>query len=110
MQTPETVRAFSATAYFFAKELHRRTGEPVGIINASLGGSLISGWMSREMLEGFDSLLETADRYADEEFYSGRIRKNEEEAGAWISDLDRSSSSSTLSAYLSASSEGLRLQ
>ena len=87
--TPETVRAFSATAYFFAKELHRRTGEPVGIINASLGGSLISGWMSREMLEGFDSLLETADRYADEEFYSGRIRKNEEEAGAWISDLDR---------------------
>jgi len=49
--TPETVGDFSAVAYFFAREVFKETGVPVGIINASWGGSPIEAWMSPETLE-----------------------------------------------------------
>lgn len=37
---------FSAIGYFFARELHRRLGVPVGIVNSSWGGTEIEAWMS----------------------------------------------------------------
>lgn len=37
---------FSAIGYFFARELHRRLGVPVGIVNSSWGGTEIEPWMS----------------------------------------------------------------
>lgn len=37
--TPETAGDFSAVAYFYARELHRELGVPVGIINSSWGGT-----------------------------------------------------------------------
>src|SRR5690625_2824167 len=36
---PDTIAGFSAVAYFFAESVHREQNVPVGIINASLGGS-----------------------------------------------------------------------
>ena len=35
----DTILDFSATAYFFANKLQSMTGQPVGLINACLGGS-----------------------------------------------------------------------
>jgi sialate O-acetylesterase len=46
----ETTAHFSAVGYFFARELHRRLTVPVGIVNASWGGSQVVGWTSREAL------------------------------------------------------------
>ena len=46
--SPETVGEFSATAYFFGREIHRRTGSPVGLINLSSGGTPITLWTSLE--------------------------------------------------------------
>ena len=48
---PEGVAEASAAAYFFAKRIHDVLGVPVGIINASWGGTPIRSWMSREVLE-----------------------------------------------------------
>lgn len=55
---------FSAVAYFFAAELHRKLGVPVGIVNCSYGGTPIEAWMSREALAGagFSSALAEHDR------------------------------------------------
>lgn len=44
--SPETVGGFSATAYFFGRELHRALGKPVGLINSSVGGTPIESWIS----------------------------------------------------------------
>lgn len=41
---PETVGAFSATAYFFGRTLHRELGVPVGLINSSWGGTPVQAW------------------------------------------------------------------
>jgi len=43
--TPDNAGAFSAVGYFFARELRRSTGVPIGIIDSSWGGSAIQAWM-----------------------------------------------------------------
>jgi sialate O-acetylesterase len=45
---PATVGRFSATAYFFGRELHKALGVPVGLINSSVGGTPIESWISPE--------------------------------------------------------------
>ena len=85
----ETIMDFSATGYFFADRLQKLTGTTVGFINASLGGSRISSWMSRQMLEGYDELLETADRYADKDFRESVANKNVIQSLRWRESLDK---------------------
>ncbi len=51
--TSSSVGSFSAVAYFFAKHLREHVDVPIGIINATYGGSRIETWMSEEML-GYD--------------------------------------------------------
>lgn len=48
---PDSVSTFSATCYYFAQDLRRDHDVPMGLINASWGGSNIETWMSREALE-----------------------------------------------------------
>jgi sialate O-acetylesterase len=46
--TPETLSGFSATLYFFGREIHREVGVPVGLINTSVGGTPIEAWIATE--------------------------------------------------------------
>lgn len=50
---PATVRRFTAVGYFMARALHERYRVPIGIINASWGGTPIEAWMSEEALTAF---------------------------------------------------------
>ncbi|MDR1283346.1 MAG: sialate O-acetylesterase [Opitutaceae bacterium] len=43
--TPGTVGSFTAVGYYFAADLYRALGVPVGIINSSWGGTRIEAWM-----------------------------------------------------------------
>ena len=43
---PETVGSFSATLYFFGRELQRELKVPVGLINSSVGGTPIESWVA----------------------------------------------------------------
>ena len=83
----DTIVNFSATAFFFAEHLQKLTGQTVGFINASLGGSRISSWMSREMLEGYDELLAEADKYSDEEFRKQVMQANMDNGNTWRKNL-----------------------
>ena len=85
---PETILEFSATGYYFAKALQELLKVPVGFIDASLGGSLIESWMSREMLQGMDEELALAKKYSDAEFVKAQLLKNEEQSNAWHARLD----------------------
>lgn len=55
--TPETVGSFTAVGYFFAREISRAVGTPVGIINATWGGTPIQPWMSYAALEADPPML-----------------------------------------------------
>ncbi len=48
--TPTSVAGFSAVGYFFGRELHRKTGVPIGLINSSWGGTIAEAWTSRAAL------------------------------------------------------------
>ncbi len=45
---PDTVGQFSATGYFFARELHAALDAPAGFINASVGGTAIELWIAEQ--------------------------------------------------------------
>ncbi len=47
----ESVKLFSAIAYFFGKDLYKKLNVPVGLISASKGGSPIEAWMSNKDLD-----------------------------------------------------------
>ncbi len=42
--TPENAKAFSAIAYFFAREIQKELGVPVGIIQSAWGGTPAEAW------------------------------------------------------------------
>jgi len=44
----EYIKDFSATAYFFAKNLQPEVGVPIGLIQVSVGGSNIEAWIPEE--------------------------------------------------------------
>ena len=45
---PDAVGGFSATLFFFGRELHKSLGVPVGLINSSVGGTPIERWIAPE--------------------------------------------------------------
>ncbi|WP_368565247.1 sialate O-acetylesterase [Pseudoxanthomonas sp. UTMC 1351] len=48
--TPDTLRDFSATCFYFARELQKTVDVPMGLISAAWGGAAIQAWMSGEAL------------------------------------------------------------
>lgn len=69
--SPENVGDFSAVGYLFAREIHQRLGVPVGIIDASWGGTYIESWTS---LEGLRPVMpELAEELAEAALQTPRI-------------------------------------
>jgi sialate O-acetylesterase len=68
--SPETVREFSAIGYVFGRRLHMATQVPIGLIDASIGGTTVETWTPQEMLreiegqETKDKLKEWEDKIA----------------------------------------------
>jgi sialate O-acetylesterase len=73
---PQDIPEFSVVAYFFAKDIYEKYQVPVGLINASVGGSPIESWTSEEGLKEFPLI-------------TGTIRKNKDTA--YINDITRRS-------------------
>jgi sialate O-acetylesterase len=51
--TPETVKEFSATGYYFGRLLNQTLNVPVGLILSAWGGSSVEAWMTEDMLRAF---------------------------------------------------------
>jgi sialate O-acetylesterase len=80
----EAVRPFSAVAYFFARDLYQDYQVPIGLINASVGGTPIEAWISEEGFEGFADELATIARNRDTAYVNGLERaraQHQAEAG-----------------------------
>jgi len=61
--TPATVGHFSATAYFFARELYKRYKIPFGLIASSFGASTAEAWISEKSLKTHPNLSTLLDNY-----------------------------------------------
>ena len=69
------VRPFSAVAFFFAKKLYEKYKVPIGIINASVGGTPIEAWMSGQGLQGFPAEMKTIEKNKDTAYVNSFNRK-----------------------------------
>jgi sialate O-acetylesterase len=54
--SPETAKSFSAVSYFFARDLYRALGIPVGIILSARPGTAAEEWTDPEALRGEPAL------------------------------------------------------
>ena len=61
--TPESVEKFSAVAYFFGRDLHLQLDIPIGLINASYGGSPIQAWINHNVLQSVPEGRSYLDKY-----------------------------------------------
>lgn len=76
--TPASSREFSALGYFLAKEVNARTGRPVGIINASWGGTPIESWIAEDYLQDFPRAI-AQKKILEDDGYRDRIKQLESE-------------------------------
>lgn len=73
---PRDVLKFGAVSYFFAREIYEKHHVPIGLINASVGGTPIEAWISEEGLKEFPGLLETIEKNKDTAYVNGIVRKS----------------------------------
>jgi sialate O-acetylesterase len=62
--TPQTVGAFTAVGYFFARDLHQKLGVPIGLINSTWGGTPVESWMSPAALASDPAFGVVRERWA----------------------------------------------
>lgn len=58
--TPETMKTFSGTAYFFGRELSQKLDIPIGLIHSSWGGTAAEVWTDEEVIASDPHLAENA--------------------------------------------------
>ncbi|TDH26991.1 sialate O-acetylesterase [Segetibacter sp. 3557_3] len=78
---PNDVRQFSAVAYFFARKLYDTYKVPIGLINASWGGTPIESWLSEDGFKTFPANLTTIQKNKDTAYINGLSRR----ASAFVS-------------------------
>ncbi len=72
---PEDVLEFSAVAYFFAKKIYEKYHVPIGLINASVGGTPIEAWTSEEGLKEFPNINATIQKNKDTSYVNSITTK-----------------------------------
>ena len=80
---PRDVRSFTAVGYFFAKKLYEAYRVPIGLINASMGGSSTEAWISEESIQSFPKYYEDAQRFKDPGLLGRMNRLDDERVGNW---------------------------
>ncbi len=83
---PKSVGAFSATAFYFGRELHTQLKVPVGLINSSVGGTPIESWIDADAQRADPELTGAlnADRQAEAKFdLAAAVKRYEAELQAW---------------------------
>jgi sialate O-acetylesterase len=72
---PKDINDFSAIAYFFARKIYEKYHVPIGLINASVGGTPIEAWTSEEGFKDFPAILTTIEKNKDTAYVNGANRR-----------------------------------
>lgn len=92
---PQDVLQFSAVAYFFALKIYNQYKIPIGLINASVGGTPIQAWTSEEGLKEFPAITNTINRNKDTAYINGINRNGSSNQSGRFSQMDKGLSGST---------------
>ncbi len=84
---PTNILDFSAVVYFFANHLYKNYEIPIGMINASVGGSPIESWMSEETLKDFPTYYNEMQRFKSDELIKEISETDKKNSDEWYSEL-----------------------
>jgi len=84
---PQDVLEFSAVAYFFAKKIYEKYHIPIGLINASVGGTPIEAWTSEDGLKEFTNIDAIIQKNKDTSYISSITKTNSDNNHKKDSDL-----------------------
>ncbi len=65
ISTPESFGDFTAVGFFFAREIYKKLGVPVGLLHSSWGGSQIEGWISKDAMLKSDEFSDYAQNFPE---------------------------------------------
>lgn len=85
--TSANILRFSATAYFFARDLYNKYHVPIGLINASVGGTPVEAWISEDGLKSFPHHLALTEQVKDSAYVNQIRRKEANVSNQWYSEL-----------------------
>lgn len=89
--SPQTADTFSAVAFYFARAIHKATGYPIGIVNATWGGTPAESWTRKDILEKDSSFNVILQRYKKQcEEFPSAYEKFKVEMENWKLDTSRS--------------------
>ncbi len=88
--SPQTIREFSAAAYFFQQALFQRYSIPIGVINCSVGGSPIEAWLGEEMLGDFPQFHKAIEDFKTPGHAESYNEENEALSQNWLKDAESS--------------------
>ena len=87
--TSENIRSVSALCYFFGLDLQASQQVPIGIINASLGGSPAEAWISLDALQQYPALHSEALRFQNDATIDSIRRSDQLSSQHWYAEADR---------------------
>lgn len=87
--SPQTVGDFSATGYFFGRELYKTLNVPIGLINTSYGGTPVESWMSDAALKENPAFASVFARWKQTlSDYPNQLKIYEQRAEKWKADRE----------------------
>jgi sialate O-acetylesterase len=91
----KTIDTFSAVAYFFAREINKATGFPVGIINSTWGGTPAESWTKKEVLQNDKDFVPILERYQKAlDVYPAENEKYRKALEQWRADTSKNKGAS----------------
>jgi sialate O-acetylesterase len=64
VETPQTAGDFSASCFYFARELRKQVKVPIGLITVAWGGTRVRGWVSHPTLRALGTFNDDLDMLA----------------------------------------------
>lgn len=87
--TQANIMEFSATAYFFAKDLYDKYKVPIGILSTAIGGTPAEAWISAETVEKYPLLEAEAKKCATPGFIEETRKQEQEKGREWYMEMIR---------------------
>ena len=85
--TSDSVRHFSAVAYYFGRHVHKEIDVPIGLIDTSWGGTRIEAWTAPDGFDMIPALSAISDEIKDiNRNYRNRLPEKIAEIEEWITE------------------------
>ncbi|MEI6322911.1 MAG: sialate O-acetylesterase [bacterium] len=86
--TPDNAKNFSAVGFFFAREIRKSAGVPVGVISAPWGGTPIETWMSLKSLNENPALTNVLVKWDKAVTDNAKVKADPKLVSDFVADLE----------------------